>query len=115
MFGLKKIAIARETIRRSFHFSMNLIMDHNLQEIESLRKPLPKSEEQSKLLQDCDNADTIICILDDVSGALNHTKLYIRCFFSSLVILIKLEESFRDTVHKFYFELHFEASYLLRS
>ncbi|KAG0580487.1 hypothetical protein KC19_4G176900 [Ceratodon purpureus] len=45
-------------------------------EIESLKKTLPTSGEQSKLLQDCKNADTITCISDDVSDVLNHTKLY---------------------------------------
>lgn len=62
--------------------------DYNLQEIESLKKTLPTSGEQSKLLQDCKNADTITCISDDVSDVLNHTKLYVRYFFSSLVISI---------------------------
>ena len=72
---------------------MNLkVRDHNLQEIESLRKTLPTSEEQSKLLQDCSNADTVTFISDDVSGALNHTKLYVCCFFLKLIGESKVEE-----------------------
>jgi hypothetical protein len=82
------------------HFRMNLNRDHNLQEIESLKKAFPTSEEQSKLLQDCNIADTIPCILDDNGGAVNRTKLYVSFFFRPSVIL-RWRIPSRDAVHKF--------------
>jgi len=79
---------------------MNLNHDHNLQEIESLKKAFPTSEERSKLLHDYINADSIPCILDDNSGVVNRTKLYVSCFFRPSVIL-RWRIPFRDVVHKF--------------